>query len=32
MAIITIDERLDAETLSFLKSFRDIEEAKLVSM
>lgn len=32
MAIITIDERLDSETLNFLRSFRDIDEAKLVSM
>jgi len=32
MAIITIDSRLDTETLNFLRSFREIEEAKLVSM
>jgi D-3-phosphoglycerate dehydrogenase / 2-oxoglutarate reductase len=32
MAIITIDSRLDTETLNFLKSFREIEEAKLVSL
>jgi len=32
MAIITVDSRLDVETLSFLRSFREMKEVKLVKL
>jgi len=32
MAIITVDSRLDPETLSFLRSFREMKEVKLVKL